>query len=556
MSDLIDPDAEVKPRSRPAASPSNADIPHPSPKTASGRVQRGKCPNVGECSLGGTYVEVPQGASFVCPECGSELLSARRRRAGSRRKLLFLFLLVAGLCLLGVGSFLTLGPFLAGLFGPKSPLDKGSSTAGTDGPPLLEKREEPPLEKKPTLADAEAALRKELPRGITLVSLKPNQEQKGADGSWNLAYDATVVAENDQYWVPIADLDAANLRKRLSEIPSPERSWARRHLKDLILTQDQAPGQEYLFHRKKPLASLTPGTPFPFAWKAVATPREDGSWKFVPASPLPFAAPAPSEGGTDMRVVLRSSPEVEQAQSLEEQRWDRFVQHLKEIERRARQQYREVMNNAPSYVRKPDVFRAGSGGPTTMGEGAGIGAAGGALGGAMFGGGEGAAIGAGVGMLLGALGGGVYSHQKQQKQYEAALAERHSYERQASSAERNTREQLLSQYEQDLQDQAQQRLTLLAGGSSGAANPAPYGGNLNNPGGGSSAMPRYPSDGSGPPPMPPLPTQEPYGSSSPAGPPAAPAYPDGPPPPFAGNSPYPPADSDGPPPPPPPPPPY
>ncbi|WP_231363799.1 hypothetical protein [Verrucomicrobium sp. 3C] len=553
MSDLIDPDADVKPRVQAGEPASNgaARGGRTFPKAASVRTQKGKCPNVGECSLGGTFVEVPKGASFVCPECGSELLPARRRRAGSRRKLLFLFFLVAGLCLLGVGSFLTLGPFLAGLFGPKSPLDGGNATAGMGELPTTQRKLEPPPERKPTLAEAEAALRKELPKGITLVSLKSNEEQKRADGSWNVAYDATVVAENDQYWVPIADLDAANLTKRLKEIPSAERPWARRHLKDLVLTQDQAPGQEYLFHRKKPLESLAPGTPFPFVWKVVATQAEDGSWKFVPTAPLPFAAPAPSEGGPDTRVVLRSSPEVQQAQLLEERRWGRFVERLKEIDRQAQQQYREVMNDAPAYVRRPDVFRAGSGGPTTMGEGAGIGAAGGALGGAMFGGGEGAAIGAGVGMLLGALGGGIYSHQKQQKQYEAALVERRRYLRQAEMAERNERNHLLSQYEQELEGEAQQRLSLLAGGSSAAANPAPYSGNSNHPGAGPPAMPPFASDGSAPPPMPPLPGEEPYGTPAPGV-----NDPPGPPGPLENGSPFPPADNSGPPPPPPPPPPY
>ncbi|VVM07155.1 hypothetical protein MAMC_01455 [Methylacidimicrobium cyclopophantes] len=489
-------------------------------------------------------VEVAGEDPFVCPECGSELQPERRPKARGRKKLLLLFAFVAALCLLGVGSYFALGPFVAALLAPKKP-EIGERVVDGGSPPGGTRIVEPPPERKPTLAEAEVALRKELPRGISLVSLKSNEERKNADGSWNETYDATVVAESDQYWVPIADLDAANLTKRLSEIPAPERSWARRHLKDLILTQDQAPGQEYLFHRKKPLASLTPGTPFPFAWKAVATLGEGGSWKFVSTTPLPFTAPAPSEGGADMRVVLRSSPELEQAQLLEEQRWDRFVQHLKEIEREARARYAEVMENAPSRVRRPDVFRAGSGGPTTMGEGAGIGAAGGALGGAMFGGGEGAAIGAGLGALFGALGGGIYSHQKQQKQYEAALAERRSYERQASAAERNAREHLLLEYEQELQEQAQQRLSLLAGGSGGSSNGSPGGGNSNNPGGGPPAMPAFPSDGSGPPPMPPVPTQEPYGAAPSAGNPPAP---------FGSGSPFSSPDNGGPPPPPPPPP--
>lgn len=542
MSDRIDPDADVTPRS-PLGEPGangRAGGAQAFRKPAGGRIQKGKCPNVGECNHGGTVVEVPKGDSFVCPECGSDLLPERGRRAGSRKKLLVLFVLVGALCLLGVGSYFALAPFVVGLLGKKTG-EGGAATAGTGEPPPIEKKEEPPPERKPTLAEAEAALKRELPKGISLVSLKPGEEQKSPDGSWSLAYDATVVAENNQYWVPIADLDAANLAKRLNEIPSPERSWARRHLKDLVLTQDQAPGQEYLFSRKRPLASLTPGSPFPFSWKAVATQGMDGTWKFAPTSPLPFAAPAPSEGGADTRVVLRSSPELDQAQLLEEQRWERFVGRLKEIERDARQQYREVMDNAPARVRRPDVFRAGSGGPTTMGEGAGIGAAGGAMGGAMFGGGEGAAIGAGLGALFGALGGGIYSHQKQQKQYEAALAERHSYERQASAAERNARERLLSQYGQDLEEQAQRRLAQLEGGSPVGPNPPFPGGNANPSEAGPPAMPPYSSNG-GPPPMPPIPTQEPAGS------PAASA-------PFGGGAPLPPADSAEPPPPPPPPPP-
>ncbi|QSR84211.1 hypothetical protein [Methylacidimicrobium sp. B4] len=560
MSDLVDPDADVKPKSRPgnpaAKGYANGAPASPPAEGASGRTQRGKCPNVGECPNGGMVVEVPKGASFVCPECHSELLSERSRGARSRKKLLTLAVLVGALCLLGAVSYFALVPFVISLNGKKA--TEGSGTmVGSNGSPSGSQKSEPPppapLEKKPTLAEAEAALRKELPKGIELASLKPVEGQKNPDGSWNLTYDATIVAQNGQYWVPIADLDAANLTKRLNEVPSPERSWARRHLKDLVLTQDQAPGQEYLFSRKKPLASLTPGTPFPFAWKAVATPGEEGSWKFVPTSPLPFAAPAPSEGGADTRVVLRSSPELEQAQLLDEQRWNRFVERLKEIEREARSRYRQVMDNAPARVRRPDVFRAGSGGPTTMGEGAGIGAAGGAMGGAMFGGGEGAAIGAGVGALLGALGGGIYSHQKQQKQYEAALAERRSYERQAASAEREAREQLLSQYGQDLEEQAQRQLAQLAGGTTGAPNPSSSGGSTAGP-----ANPPYSPYGSspstsGPPPMPPLPAQQPYGA-----PPGSTQPPDGPPPdqnPFGGASSPPPA-GDGPPPPPPPPPPY
>ncbi len=559
MSDLVDPDADVKPRSRPADPGANGYANGAPPRSggASGRTQKGRCPNVGECPNGGMVVEVPKGASFSCPECGSELLPERSRGARSRKKLLALFVLVGALCLLGAVSYFALLPFVVSLTGKKT-ADSSGRMVGSDGPPSGSQKSEPPPpappEKKPTLTEAEAALRKDLPKGIELVSLKPGEGQKNPDGSWNLAYDATVVAENGQYWVPIADLDAANLTKRLNEVPSPERSWARRHLKDLVLTQDQAPGQQYLFSRKKPLASLTPGTPFPFAWKVVATPREVGSWKFVPTAPLPFTAPAPSEGGADTRVVLRSSSELEQAQVLDEQRWNRFVQRLKGIEREAQNRYREVIDNAPARVRKADVFRAGSGGPTTMGEGAGIGAAGGALGGAMFGGGEGAAIGAGVGAVLGALGGGIYSHQKQQKQYEAALAERKTYERRAASAEREAREQLLSQYGQDLEEQAQRQLAQLAGGTTGATNPSSSGGSTASP-----ANPPYSPYGSspsssGPPPMPPLPPQQPYGASPEST--QAPDY-GGPPPgqnPFGGASSLPPA-GDGPPPPPPPPPP-
>ncbi|CAB4242642.1 protein of unknown function [Methylacidimicrobium sp. AP8] len=165
--------------------------------------------------------------------------------------------------------------------------------------------------------------------------------------------------------------------------------------------------------------------------------------------------------------------------------------------------------------------------------------------GAMFGGGEGAGIGAGIGMLLGALGGGIYSHQKQQKQYEAALAERERYERMAASAKRRARDELLAQYEQELEQQAQQRLSLLAGGTVGVSKSSPFGGGPANPWRDPAAteMPPSSSEGSGPPPMPPLPTQQTDGPPSGSGP-------------FGGNAPFPPTDSGGPPPPPPPPPPY
>ncbi|CAB4242641.1 protein of unknown function [Methylacidimicrobium sp. AP8] len=384
MSDLVDPDADVNPRNRPvnAAGNGRANGAPPPAGRASGRTRKGKCPNFGECPNGGTVIEVPEGASFVCPECNSELLPEQSRGARKLRRLLVPCALAAALGLLGAGSYWVAGS-LVSLIAKKGGNELGT-TVQKGGPPSGDGKGElalPPLrERKPTLADAEAALRKDLPKGITLVSLKPNEEQKNPDGSWSNAYDATVVAENAYYWVPVADLDAANLARRLGEVPADERSWARRHLKDLVLTQDQGPGQEYLFDRKKPLAFLTPGTPFPFVWKVVATPGEDGSWKFVPTSPLPFTAPAPSEGGADTRLVLLSDPELEQAQLLERRRWDQFVQRLKEIDRQARSRYREVMSNAPARVRKPDVFRAGSGGPTTLAEGAGLGAVGGALG--------------------------------------------------------------------------------------------------------------------------------------------------------------------------------
>ncbi|QSR84212.1 hypothetical protein [Methylacidimicrobium sp. B4] len=543
----IDPDAQAKPRSRPAIPAANrhANGAPPRSEGASGRSQKGRCANVGECPDAGMVVEVPKGAPFVCPECHSELLPERSRGARSRKKLLALLVLVGALCLLGAVSYFALVPFVASLNGKKA-ADTGT-TVGSSEPP-------PPdaADMKPTLAEARAALQKDLPKGIELASLKPGEEQKNPDGSWNLAYEATVVANKGQYWVPIADLDAANLTERLGKVSEDVGSWARRHLKDLVLTQDQPPGQEYLFGRKKPLSSLSPGTAFPFTWKVVVAPREDGSWQFVPTVPLPFAAPPPSEGGTDTRVVLRSSPELEQAQLLDEQRWNRFVERLKEIDREAQSRYREVMEDAPGRARRPDVFRAGSGGPTTIGEAAGMGAVTGGTIGLAAGGRTGGLIGLISGGTLGAITGALVSHHKQQQQYAAVVEERSRCRRLAASAAHKRREELLSQYEQELEQEAQGRLSQLAGGTTGATDPSPSGGSTAGP-----ANPPYSPCGSAPsssdpPSNPPLPPQlqQPSGAAPEST--QAPGY-GGLPPgqnPFAGDSSPPPA-GDAPPPPPP-----
>jgi predicted RNA-binding Zn-ribbon protein involved in translation (DUF1610 family) len=534
VSDFIDPDGEIKPRSRLNGATMNGASQNgrshlqssSGPKTqpqnpASGRIRKGKCPNAGECSNGGTYVDVPEGASFVCPECGSDLLPERAKRLISRQQRVLL-LGIAG-CIACLG--------LAGLgihWAVNRSSGTGTASHATGSSATISSEPPPPPERKPTLAEAEAALRRELPQDITLVTLAPNQEKKNPDGTWAETYAATVVSETAHYWVPVADLEAADLTKRLDEIPSPERAWARRHLKDLVLTQDQAPGRHYLFDRKKPLAAVDPGTAFPFVWQVVATEQPGGAWQFIPTAPLPFAQPPPDEAAQASRVVLRTEPELQQAQVFSEERWKRFVDRLKHIEREARTNYRQVLANAPAVGKKPSVFRAGSGGPTTMAEGAGIGGAGGALGGAMFGGGEGAAIGAGIGALLGATGGGIFSHHRQEELYRERQAERRRYERAAAAAKERAREQLLSEYGEELQQEAEQRLSQLAGPVQVPSGP------LAGPQG---AMP----DGYGPPPMPGLP--QPYGPPSPPTPqqpPSVPPFGNGPQQPPSGGFPPPP----------------
>lgn len=422
------------------------------PGKASGEVRKGKCPNVRGCPNGGSIVEVAKGDPFACPDCGCELLPEPKSGGRRGREIVILLAIVATFGLLGAGVFWVLSSHSAG-----KAVATGQKVEALPSPPP------PPPERKPPLAEAEAALRKALPQGMSLVSLSLNEAVKNPDGSWSNAYAATIMSEKAQYWVPVVDLDAAKLTKRLDEIPSPERAWARRHLKDLVLTEDQAPGQQYLFDEKKPLAAVTPGTAFPFMWRAVASEQPGGAWRFVPTTPLPFAQPPQAEANTESRVVRRSEPELQQAQTVEEQRWQGFVDRLKRIEQEAKTNYRQVLANAPSPGKKPNVFRAGSGGPTTMAEGAGIGAGGGALAGAMFGGGEGAAIGAGVGALLGATGGGIFSHHRQEELYRERQAERRRNERAAEAARERAREQLLSQYADELKEEAEQRHSQLAG---------------------------------------------------------------------------------------------
>ncbi|QSR88673.1 DUF3824 domain-containing protein [Methylacidiphilum caldifontis] len=424
-------------------------------------IRKGKCVNFEQCEEAGKVIEVPSNEEFVCPSCNHPLVEIPQRAV---KRPLSPLLWSAGvvLSLLLIIFFLT--PSINGLFNGGNGLFRA-------------------FERKPSLLQAEQAIKAQLLKGFDFVDIKEKSAIKNQDGSWTLAYDVTVRPSTPFYWVPVGPVLSG--RERLGGVPKDLYDWAKSHLKELLFTLDQEPGMTYYMDQKR--TGFDPNQDVTFLWKAKAVQQPDKSWKFLNDQNIfPWNQQQDLVVPGSEKTVLRNGYDLSLALRQEESQWTDYVNRLKEIDQQATQTYKEELSGISGPGRKPKFLQPGTGGPTTAGEGAGIGAAGGALIGGLAGGGAGAGWGALGGAILGGLGGGYYSYEKEKSAYRNRVAAYHAAIRRAKARAREEKEKLLEQYAQELRQNAQNRMLVLSG-----FNPSPY--TLQSNGSVFSTTPAYPS---------------------------------------------------------------
>ncbi|WP_172616762.1 hypothetical protein [Methylacidiphilum kamchatkense] len=491
------------------------------PKARTTGIRKGKCINFGECEEAGKITEVPEGAEFVCKACKKPLEEVTRYAARSSRSL-FPLIGGIGLVIVAVLALLFVIPLFNGMINGQKGIFKV-------------------LESKPSLLQAEEAIKAQIPKGFAFVDIKEKSAVKDQNGQWNLDYEVTVQPQLTLFWVPVGPVLPG--KERLEGVPKDLQPWAKSHIKDLLFTLDQEPGMVYYQDQKR--TAFEANQPVTLDWKVKAIKQADGGWKFLnEENKFPWAAmPEQTIPGTQ-KTVLYSAYDLATALRQEDSQWVDLANRLKEIDKQAAQVYMDAKSEVSSPGRKPKYLQPGTGGPTTAAEGAGIGAAGGALIGGLAGGGAGAGWGALGGLILGGLGGGLYSYEKEKKAWRARVAAHNAALRRAAAKAREEKERLLEQYAQELRQMAENRRLALSG-----VNPIP------NPSSQSpqipaSPAPYMPTTSSQPLPPPPFPSNSPASSPSypqfPGSVPPAEGYgpppgaPPLPPPPYPQGSSYPP----------------
>jgi hypothetical protein len=428
------------------------------PKARTTGIRKGKCINFGECEEAGKITEVPEGAEFVCKSCKNPLEELTRYVARSSRSY---FPLIGGIGLVIVAILVLL--FVLPLFNGMINGQKGIFKV---------------LESKPSLLQAEEAIKAQIPKRFTFVDIKEKSAVKDQNGQWNLNYEVTVQPQLTLFWVPVGPVLPG--KERLEGVPKDLQPWAKSHIKDLLFTLDQEPGMVYYQDQKR--TAFEANQPLTLDWKLKAIKQADGGWKFLNEdNKFPWVAvPEQTIPGTQ-QTVLYSAYDLATALRQEDSQWTDLANRLKEIDKQAAQVYTEAKSEVSSPGRKPKYLQPGTGGPTTAAEGAGIGAAGGALIGGLAGGGAGAGWGALGGLILGGLGGGLYSYEKEKKAWRARVAAHNAALRRAAAKAMEEKERLLEQYAQELRQMAENRRLALSGAnpmlnpsSPAPQTPAPY----------------------------------------------------------------------------------